>query len=182
VVPVLDVKKAKEYYAKALQELGVKKVSLTMIADDSDTAMDNAAFVQEQLKTNLGLDLKVESMPFKSRLDRMTSKNFSIVFAGWGPDYNDPMTFLDMFETGNGNNHTSYSNKKYDDLLAKVRAEVDPTTRMGYLKDLESILMDELPIGPIYWRSRDYLVSGKIDSGVIRTAFSDMNFINVKLK
>jgi ABC-type oligopeptide transport system substrate-binding subunit len=68
-------------------------------------------------------------MPFKSRIEKMTNKDFSMVFAGWGPDYNDPMTFLDMFETGNGNNHTSYSDADYDALLAKVRKEADAKTR-----------------------------------------------------
>jgi oligopeptide transport system substrate-binding protein len=181
LVPNLDVDKAKEYYAAALQELGVDKVQLTMICDDSDTAIKNAAFVQEQLKVNLGIDITVESMPFKSRLERMSNKDFSIVFAGWGPDYNDPLTFLDVFETGNGNNHTSYSNPAYDELLSKVRTELDAKTRFGYLVELEKMLMEDQPIGPVYWRSRDYIVSGKIESGVYRSAFQDMNFKNVKL-
>lgn len=176
LIPTLDVAKAKEFYNKALQELGVDQVTLTMICDDSDTAIKNAAFVQEQLKVNLGININVESMPFKSRIERMSNKDFSMVFAGWGPDYNDPMTFLDMFETGNGNNHTSYSNPEYDALLNKARTELDPTTRFGYLVQLEKLLMDDQPIGPIYWRSRDYIVSGKIASGVIRTAFQDMNY------
>jgi oligopeptide transport system substrate-binding protein len=58
-----------------------------------------------------------------------------------------------MFETGNGNNHTSYSSADYDALLDKARAELNPDTRMGYLQDLEKLLMTDLPIGPIYWRS-----------------------------
>jgi oligopeptide transport system substrate-binding protein len=182
LIPVLDVDKAKEYYAAALEELGVDTIELTMIADDSDTAIENAAFIQEQLRVNLGLEIKVENMPFKSRLERMSNKDFSIVFAGWGPDYNDPQTFLDMWETGNGNNHTSYTSADYDALLAKVRTELDPAKRMGYLMDMEKMLMDDMPIGPIYWRSRDYIVSGKIDSGVIRTAFQDMNYRYVTLK
>ncbi|MFV0342833.1 MAG: peptide ABC transporter substrate-binding protein [Anaerocolumna sp.] len=182
LVPTLDAEKAKEYYAKALEELGTDKVELTMICDDTDTAVLNAAFVQEQLRVNLGLEITIESMPFKSRLERMSNKDFSIVFAGWGPDYNDPMTYLDMFETGNGNNHTGYTNAAYDELLDKVRTELDPATREGYLEELEKTLMTDLPIGPVYWRSRDYLTSGKIASGVLRTAFQDMNYRYVTLK
>ncbi|MDF2951314.1 MAG: putative secreted protein [Anaerocolumna sp.] len=181
LIPALDAAKAKEFYDLALQELGVDSIELTMISDDSDTAIDNAAFVQEQLRTNLGLEITVESMPFKSRLERMSNKDFSIVFAGWGPDYNDPMTYLDMFETGNGNNHTSYTSAAYDELLDKVRAELDPATRMGYLVELEKLLMEDMPIGPVYWRSRDYIMSGKLDSGVLRTAFQDMNYKFAKL-
>jgi oligopeptide transport system substrate-binding protein len=87
-----------------------------------------------------------------------------------------------MFETGNGNNHTSYSNPAYDELLGKVRTTLDPKERMGYLMDCEKLLMTDLPIGPVYWRCRDYVVSGKIASGVVRTAFQDMNYRYVKLK
>ena len=181
IVPVVDVDKAKEYYSKALDELGVDKIELTMIADDSDAAVNTAAFIQEQLKVALDIDIKVESMPFKSRLARMASKDFTMVFSGWGPDYNDPMTYLDMFETDNGNNHSSYSNPEYDELLAKVRKEVDVEKRFGYLMELEKILLDDMPVGPVYFRSRDYVLSEKIASGVVRTAFQDMNFINVKL-
>jgi oligopeptide transport system substrate-binding protein len=181
LVPTLDIDKAKEYLEKAKAELGTDTIKLTMICDDGDVAIKNAAFVQEQLKKNLDITIDVQSMPFKSRLERMSNKDFSLVFAGWGPDYNDPMTFLDMFETGNGNNHTSYSSPAYDELLDKVRNELDPKTRFGYLMDLEKMLMNDLPIGPIYWRSRDYVLSGKIDSGVIRTAFQDMNYRFVKL-
>lgn len=179
--PVYDAKLAKEYYNKALEELNVDKISLSLIIDDSDSAVKNGAFVQEQLKVNLGLEIKVEPMPFKSRLDRMSNKDFEIVFSGWGPDYNDPLTFLDIFETGGGNNHGNFSIAQYDELLDKVRKEMDEKTRFEYLKELEQILMEEMPIGPIYWRSRDYILSGKIASGVIRTAFQDINLINVKL-
>jgi oligopeptide transport system substrate-binding protein len=181
LVPTLDVEKAKEYLEKAKEELGVDTFKITMICDDGDVPIKNAAFVQEQLRKNLGVEIEVESMPLKSRLERMSEKDFSLVFAGWGPDYNDPMTYLDMFETGNGNNHTSYTNPAYDELLNKVRTELDTKTRFGYLMDLEKILMEDLPIGPIYWRSRDYILSGKIESGVIRTAFQDMNYKYVKL-
>lgn len=181
IVPVFDAAKAKEYYEKALSELKLDKIDLTMICDDTDRAKKFAEFIQEQLKVNLGLEIKVDSMPFKSRLERMSTKDFSLVFAGWGPDYNDPMTFLDMFETGNGNNHTSYSSAQYDDLLKKIRKELDPKTRFGYLVELEKLLIEDMPIGPIYWRAKDYLLSGKIKSGVVRTAFQDLNFRFVKL-
>ncbi|HPU63445.1 MAG TPA: peptide ABC transporter substrate-binding protein [Mobilitalea sp.] len=179
--PAFDTEMAREYYNKALEELNVDSISLSLIIDDSDAAVKNGAFVQEQLKVNLGLDIKIEPMPFKSRLERMSNKDFDIVFAGWGPDYNDPLTYLDMFETGNGNNHVSYSNPEYDELLDKVRTETDKEKRFEYLKQLEQIVMDDMPVGPIYWRSRDYVLSGKIASGVIRTAFQDINLINVKL-
>lgn len=180
-VPAFDKEKAVEFYEKAKSELGTDAIKVTMICDDSDTAVKYASFVQEQLRANIGLEIEVDSMPLKSRLDRMSNKDFSMVFAGWGPDYNDPMTFLDLFETGNGNNHTSYSNPAYDELLNKVRTTLDKKERFGYLMDLEKLVTSDLPVAPVYWRARDYVFSGKIESGVLRTAFQDMNYIHVKL-
>lgn len=176
-----DLELAKDHYNKALEELNVDKITLSLIIDDNDTAVKNGAFIQEQLRANLGLEINIEPMPFKSRLSRMSNKDFDIVFAGWGPDYNDPLTFLDIFETGNGNNHGSYSNTEYDELLDKVRVELDAKKRFEYLTELEKIVMDDLPVGPIYWRVKDYVLSGKIKSGVIRTAFQDLNLKYVKL-
>lgn len=181
IVPTIDVDKAKDYYAKALQELGVDSVSLTMLADDTDAAVDNASFIQEQLRVNLGIELKVENMPFKSRLARMENKDFQIVMAGWGPDYNDPMTFLDLWESTNGNNHAGYASPAYDELLNKVRAEADIDKRTSLLVETEKLLLEDMPIGPLYWRVKDYIISGKIESGVIRSAFQDMNYRYVKL-
>lgn len=169
-----DVEKAKQLIDEAKKELGIDDITVSILIDDGDTASKHAAFVQESWKKDLGITVNVEAVPFKSRLDRMTNKDFQIVLAGWGPDYNDPMTFLDMFETGNGNNHTGYSSAEYDKLLESARAELDRDKRFGYLMDMEKLLMQDMPIGPYYFRSRDYIVSGKV-SGIVRTAFQDTN-------
>ena len=171
-----DYAYAKELFEEGLEEEGLETLELTYITDDTDTAAKHGAFFQEQWKTNLGIDVKVETMPFKSRLDRMTTKDFSIVMAGWGPDYNDPMTFLDLFVTGGGNNHTSYANPEYDALIKAATEEVDPVKREEILIQVEQLLMQDMPIGPIYNRSRDYIVAPGL-TGVIRTAFQDINMI-----
>jgi len=166
---------AKKLFAKGLEELGLKETpKLSILCDDTDVAKRDAAAYQEYWKKNLGIEVEVLSMPFKSRLQRMTDKDFQVVIAGWGPDYNDPMTFLDMFETGNGNNHTSYSNPEYDKILGEIRAETNTTKRFEKLRSLEKILMEDLPIGPIYFRSRDYVTQNWF-KGVVRDAFQDIN-------
>src|SRR5262249_42398826 len=67
-------------------------------------------------------------------------------------DYLDPNTFLDMFVTDGGNNQTGWSSKKYDQLIESACTEADPVKRMQLLRDAEAILMDEMPIVPIYYR------------------------------
>lgn len=174
--------------AKVLLEEGLKEAGMTMedmknisyISDDTDNALLYAAFFQEQWKVNLGVEIKTESMPFASRLDRMQTKDFEIVMAGWSPDYNDPMTYLDLWVTDSGNNHTSWSNAKYDQLLKDATVEADPAKRQEMFVEAEKILADEMPVGMVYYRWRDYVCSEKL-SGVNRTAFQNLDFNSIKV-
>lgn len=159
---------AKDLFNAGLKELGLTAApKIELIADDTDTAKNNAQALQQYWKKNLGFDVTISNMPFKARLERMTKKDFSIVMAGWSADFNDPISFLDMFETGNGNNHTSYSDKAYDSLLDQIRNEKDTKKRMDLLRTTEKKLMTDLPIGPIYHRYVSYTTKPTL-KGVVR--------------
>ncbi|MBP7096202.1 MAG: peptide ABC transporter substrate-binding protein [Spirochaetia bacterium] len=163
-----DVAAAKAMLAEGMQELGLTALpSFSMISDDGDRAKSMAAAIQDMVRTALGVDFTVDPMPFKARLQKMTDKDFQIVFAGWGPDYNDPMTFLDMWTTGNGNNHTSYASAAFDDLILKATNETDLAKRLEILKSAEKMLMDDMPIAPVYFRMRNWAHQENI-SGVVR--------------
>ena len=171
-----DYAKAKTLLEEGLKEEGLTAadLKLTIIADDGDVAQKNCAFFQEQWKTHLGITVEVQQMTYKNRLERMNNHDFDIVMAGWGPDYNDPMTFMDLWVTGGGNNHTGWSNADYDALIKKAAEDANPETRTATLIEAEKLLMNEMPIGPIYNRSRDYMTSEKLQ-GVVRTGFDDLN-------
>jgi len=71
--------------------------------------------------------------------------------AGWIGDYNDPNTFLDMWLTGGGNNQTGWSNARYDQLIQEAGQASDPTARFEKFQEAEAILLDEMPVIPIYF-------------------------------
>jgi len=161
---------AKALLAEGMKELGLSKIpSFSMICDDTDRAKIIAASIQDMEMKNLGVEFVLEPMPFKARLQKMTSKDFQMVFAGWGADYNDPMTYMDLWITDGGNNHTSYSSAAYDGLIAKAKAEPNPAKRMQYLVDAEKLLMADMPIVPVYYRMQSWVKQTNI-SGVIRRA------------
>lgn len=172
---------AKTLFAEGLAEIGESTVSVSIISDDSDLAIQRASALAESLTKNLGIEIKVDSMPFKSRLEKMKNGEFQIVYAGWGPDYNDPMTFLDMFETGNGNNHTSYSSAEYDTLLASARKEMNNTKRYEIYKKMEKLLLTDMPIAPIFYRIRAYTTRPEV-KGIFRSAFQDLNYVNAYIE
>ena len=62
-----------------------------------------------------------ENQPFKQKLKLESDLDYDLSYAGWGPDYLDPMTFIDMFVTNGPHNQTGYSNPKYDEIVQKVK-------------------------------------------------------------
>lgn len=169
--------KARALLAEGLAEenMTMEDLKLSIVIDDTSTATKYVAFFQEQLKTNLGLEVTAEQMTYKARLEQMANKSFNgIVSAGWSPDYNDPMSFLDLWISTNGNNHTSWANPEYDKLIADATAETDVAKRLAILVEAEKLLISEMPIGPIWNRKIDYVVSERL-TGVVRTAYDDTN-------
>lgn len=112
---------------------------------------DYAQAIVAMWERELGVDGRVEGMEGKTFLELKHDVNFVICRAGWYGDYGDPTTFLEMFETGNGNNDSGYSDPEYDRMLAEADAELDPQRRLEKLADVERYLVNEgLPLLPIY--------------------------------
>ncbi|MCB0416033.1 MAG: peptide ABC transporter substrate-binding protein [Bdellovibrionaceae bacterium] len=121
-----------------------------------------AEAIQQMWKKNLGIEVKLFNQEWKVYLATMQTLNYQIARAGWIGDYNDPLTFLDMFITNGGNNETGFSNKEYDKLVRDVKHETNQAKRLKMFQRLEDILMDELPIVPIYTYTRVYLKDPKV--------------------
>ena len=169
--------KAKELFAQGLKELGMASApAVTLLSGNSDAAQKEAQFYQEQLKVNLGLEVKIEAVTHQIRIQRMNAKDFEMVLAGWGPDYNDPMTYLDMFLTNGGNNHTGWGKPEYDALIQSAKIESDPAKRMDFLQQAEAMLMDELPISPTWFRQVNAVVKPHVKGTVVRAMSPDTDF------
>lgn len=183
--PSRDQEKAKEYLATALSELGctVDELSAHLSIDcgDSATSIAEASFYQEQWRQVLGIEVTVNSMITKQGSQNRKTGNYVMSITGWGPDYNDPNTFLDLWVTDGGNNQTGFSNERYDELIDLAATETDLEKRESYFIECEQIIADQLPIGPAYWRAPSYACSDKIKGGMHRSTFQDINAVYVKL-
>ena len=183
--PSRDQEKAKEYLATALSELGctVDELSAHLSIDcgDSATSIAEASFYQEQWRQVLGIEVAVNSMITKQGSQNRKTGNYVMSITGWGPDYNDPNTFLDLWVTDGGNNQTGFSNERYDELIDLASKETDLEKRESYFIECEQIIADQLPIGPAFWRAPSYACSDKIKGGMHRSTFQDINAVYVKL-
>ena len=164
-----DKKKALEYYEKAKQELGKDSFTYKMVVEDTESAQNVAQFIQSEIQTNLpGVTIQLEVLPKKNRVDRMQNGEFELGLTRWGPDYADPMTYLDMWVTNNPNNYGFWSNTEYDktiDSAKKGELALDQKARWEALKGTEKTVMDDAVIFPVYQKGSAVMIKSNV-SGV----------------
>ena len=129
----VDVAEARRYLELAKRDLGVDTMPpLVLLTGDDPLSSSQAEYFQNVYKRTLDLDVKIDKQIFKQRLAKMTAGEFDMVAAGWGPDYDDPLTFGDLFSSWNKNNRGAYSNPELDRVRAH-RAEFARSRRRGWM-------------------------------------------------
>ncbi|MDF2963444.1 MAG: dppE [Paenibacillus sp.] len=182
--PSFDAAKAKQLLAEGLKELNLTSLpSFKLTSDDTDTSKKTIEFIQAQWKQNLGVDVTGEPLPFALRVKNMQEGNFDTLIGLWGADYNDSMTFLDMWVSDNKSfNYMRYSNKQYDDLVKGAGNEIDLAKRAKMLVDAEKLLMNDMPLSPLYFRTRPYAKKTNVE-GLILPAMSkewELKWVSIK--
>ncbi|HWO77501.1 MAG TPA: peptide ABC transporter substrate-binding protein [Bacillus sp. (in: firmicutes)] len=166
-----NTEEAKKYWEQGLAELGVSELTLDILGGDTDNAKRMDEWLKNQLEKNLpGLTITLTEVPFSVRLQRDTNLDYDLQVAGWGPDYQDPMTFSDLWVTGSGNNNMAYSNPEYDRLVndAKTTLANKPVERFEALQEAERILLEEdAAIAPLYQEGKSVLVQDYVKGLVV---------------
>lgn len=150
--------KSKELFKEMGYGVSKELPKLEILYNTSEGHQKLAEAVQSMWKEYLGLEVELVNVDWKTYLDREKNADFLISRAGWIGDYPDPNSFLDMMVTGRGNNKTSWSNLEYDNLIKKAASATSTNLRNSYFDKAEHILMDELPLIPIYTYTRVYLL------------------------
>lgn len=111
--------------------------TIRFLADDSEAAKKYAQGLQEIFRQALGIELVLENVDFATRLQKMRDGDFDLVFAGWGADYNDPLSFLEPWVTDGPYNDVGWSNAEFDELISIARSSTDQEERMEALAKLK---------------------------------------------
>ena len=123
-----------------------------------------AVAIQQMWKSELGIDVTISNQEWKVYLDAVTQIDFQVARRGWIGDYVDANNFLDMFITGGGNNNTHYSDPVYDDLiLYKAPKAVTREERYALFTEAETMLMEEMPIIPLYTYTSKHLIHPSVE-------------------
>jgi oligopeptide transport system substrate-binding protein len=117
-----------------------------------------AEALQEMWKENLHIDVRLHNEEWKVYLDSLHHTNYDLGRAGWIGDYQDPSTFLDCFLSDSGNNETGWSNSQFDAYCEAAANTGDQMKRFENFQKAEAILVDEMPIIPIYFYTMPRLI------------------------
>jgi len=172
-----DVEAAKKLLEEGMKELGINQLPpITLSFNTSEGHKKIAEAIQDQWKKALGVEVKLENKEWAVYLEDLHQGNYQIGRSGWLGDFNDPINFLEMFKEKNGgNNDTLWENAQYKELLNKSALEVDPEKRKQVLAQAEQILMDEMPIAPIYYYTNSYVKNDNV-KGVVLDGLGFIDF------
>lgn len=121
-----------------------------------------AEAVQNMWQEKLGITATIASNDWNVFIETRDNGEYTVARHGWVADYNDPITFLDMWVTGGGNNDANYSNPEYDQLIKDVMASNDNEERFAKMHEAESILAQDMPVIPLYYYADTYLLSDSL--------------------
>lgn len=135
---------------------GLQGVELLFNTSEKHRAIAEA--LQEMWRQHLGFPVTLANTEWKVYLDQQRTLDYDICRAGWIGDYIDPNSFLSLWKTNDGNNNTGWSHPEFDRLLEQASLEADPATRMTLLARAEAIALEEVPIIPLFFYVKPYLI------------------------
>lgn len=156
-----DVEAAKQLLADAGYPNGEGLPTLQLIITNTKENKDKAQILQALWKENLGVNVDIVTFESKVYWDEHAAGNFDIAFDGWTGDYPDPNTNLSIFNKSRMEKECRWRSEealRYNDLLEEAATLADNNKRMELFVEMEQILMDEMPVMPVYFRNTMALV------------------------
>jgi oligopeptide transport system substrate-binding protein len=153
---------AKRLLAEAGYPDGKGMPTIELMYNTSENHRAIAEAIQQMWRKNLGVNIELSNQEWKVYLDAQHSTNFTMQRGGWIADYLDPHVFLEIWETGSGNNDTNWGSPEYDRLLHAALAAKSESERYEIYQKMDAILVDELPVIPIYYYTNPRAVSPKV--------------------
>ena len=136
--------------------------TVTLLYNTQQMHREVAEAIQAMWQRNLGITIQLRNEEWKVYLDAQHTHDFDLERAGWIADYVDPHVFLEIWETGNGNNDSQWSDPEYDRLLHQALAAPTDVERYALYQRMDEILVDQCPVLPIFYYTRVYLKSPRV--------------------
>jgi oligopeptide transport system substrate-binding protein len=150
--------------------------------DSSDRNSMVMQKVQSDLRKNLGLELSLNNMDWKSYVKQLATDPPSLYRMGWLSPFSDPISSLEAFTTGNPNNYAGYANPVFDHLVEQIGALAPGPERLRKILAAEEILVDEdAALVPLFHYVQLHAVSSRVQ-GFSVNPFGVIPFASIVLR
>ena len=157
-VVTFDPERARKLLAEAGYPGGKGLPDIEFLTTDKESSKVTAEALQAMWKEHLGATIKIRQMEWTSYITAMFEKDYDLAAGGWIGDYMDPLTFLDMWMKDAGNNRTGWHSEEFEKILGDAAQTGDAAQRYRLLAKAEALFLEERPILPVYWYTRNYLL------------------------
>lgn len=184
-MPPFDPAAAKKLLAEAGYPDGKDLPPVEIMFNKEASHQAIAESIKDMWQRYLGVEVNLASVDRGTMRQKLQTLDYSACRGGWYGDYDDPITFLDLFTTapegGGGNNDTGFSNAEYDRLIDQAKIEGDPRKRNELMHRAEEILIEQMPIIPLYYYGEMYLYDPARVSGfyVNKMGTNPLRFVGV---
>ena len=157
-----DQDKATEYLNAAMKELGIANASditVEVVTTDADSSKRIVETLQEQWQNALGIHVKIRQVTYADIYGKVFPEHdYEIGYGGWGSDYDDPYSYLELFKSDSSYNYSQYENPEVDQLLIASQDEPDTDKRMDELNQAEQDILADGAFVPLQARNIYYML------------------------
>lgn len=159
-----DVEMAKKEFELAMRELSEKDLKgLTLYFWPLEINYLIAQTLQQQWQRNLGIEVKIEVIDFRTLLSKIADGSYKMAIFIWSADYGDPISLLQRFRYSKDvSNYSRWENQKFSELLDASALERDPEKRFAILQEAERLLVEEMPVAPLFHWNFSLLIQPKV--------------------
>jgi oligopeptide transport system substrate-binding protein len=149
---------ARALFQAAQEELKIKRLKVTLTYEATDEFSRLAALLKAHWEEVFNVSIRLEPLTFKELCQRLPNQLFEMSLFCSLSQYTDIINFLERFENKNApRNFSGWENAKYKDLLQRYRNAGEYDKRQELSTKAEDLLLNEMPIAPIYYHQYTYL-------------------------
>ncbi|MDB6093870.1 MAG: extracellular solute-binding protein family 5 [Verrucomicrobia bacterium] len=157
-----DFDAARRLLAEAGYPGGKGLPALELLYNTSENHRTLAEAIQEMWRRELGIEVRLQNQEFKVVLDERRAGHYQVLLSDWVGDYLDAATFLDLWRSDSGNNHTGWSSADYDARLFAAARASDPADRNAQFQEAESLMLAAAPVIPLYYNTHVFLLQSSV--------------------
>lgn len=139
------------------------KEPLRFLVSNRESSIALAEAIQAIWGRKLGIEVRIQNMEFKSLLARLDGGDYDVSLLAWHGDYLDPQTFLEIWQSDSRFNRANWSQPKFDQLIDDSLKSASQEERFSILAEAEALIGQEMPIIPLFWKTKDYLISQRVE-------------------